>query len=94
MYEWLSANKLTLIWQKLSLRLLHQGRRYLTTYGKSLSYYKRKRNWTSNLRYMTVLAENARALVYRVGPANPPVLQATTVFYRKKYLHKSYLNTN
>ena len=62
-YECLSANKLTLNMTKTEFMLIAQGRSYLTTYGKSLSYYKRKRNWTSNLRYMTVLAENSRALV-------------------------------
>ena len=43
-YECLSANKLTLNMTKTEFMLIAQGRSYLTTYGKSLSYYKRKRN--------------------------------------------------
>ena len=48
-YEWLAANKHTLNMTKTELMLI-ASRQVITSYGKSLSFYKRKRNRTSNLR--------------------------------------------
>ena len=49
-YEWLSANKLNLNMTKTEFMTYCIKAEVITIYGKSLSYYKRKRNRTSNLR--------------------------------------------